>query len=264
VGRWRDEAVVLRSIDWSETSQIVVLFTLEHGKVRGLSKGSKRLSPSSIARFSGGIDLLQLGQVTCRIQATAELANITEWDLSEPYPGLRQSLRAWQLAMYGAELADALLPEMDPHPRSFEAMSQLLANLSADASEAELAILRFQWAMIEDAGLRPELFRDVHELPDDEQRQVDSESSTNSKKNPVIGFDPEAGGITRRQGVSQWRVRRSTISLLQKLSDSSESESEKLSANDSSLARANRLLCSYLRHVLGKELHTMSALLNQG
>ena len=146
--RFRDEAVCLRSIEWSETSQIVVLLTRERGKVRGLAKGSKRLSPSSIARFSGGVELLQRGEVLATTKATAELANVTEWNLADDHHHLRRSLRAQRLAMYAADACDAVLQELDPHPASYEALVKLLRDL-ASPNGFEAALLGFQWALLD-------------------------------------------------------------------------------------------------------------------
>ena len=56
----RDAAVVLGRIDYSESSQILVLFTREHGKVRAIAKGAKR---STKTRFAPGVDLLDIGTV---------------------------------------------------------------------------------------------------------------------------------------------------------------------------------------------------------
>ncbi|MCH7814056.1 MAG: recombination protein O N-terminal domain-containing protein, partial [Planctomycetes bacterium] len=37
-----ERAVVLRRVDYSETSQVLVLLTRGHGKVRAIAKGIKR------------------------------------------------------------------------------------------------------------------------------------------------------------------------------------------------------------------------------
>ena len=37
-----DQAIVLGRLDYSETSQVHVLFAREHGKVRAIAKGIKR------------------------------------------------------------------------------------------------------------------------------------------------------------------------------------------------------------------------------
>lgn len=249
VPRFRDEAVCLRSIEWSETSQIVVLLTRERGKVRGLAKGSKRMSPSSIARFSGGIELLQRGEVLATTKATAELANVTEWDLADDYHHLRRSLRGQRLAMYAADACDALLQEMDPHPASFEAMTRLLSELVFVEGVSE-ALLRFQWALLVDAGFKPELMRDVHS-----REAIDLDAARRGE----LAFDPVHGGLTARNGPGQWKMRRSTALLLREIDARGGSLPEH--ASPDAVERANRLLCSFLRELLGRELPTMGVVL---
>ena len=60
--RFKEQAVCIRLIDFSETSQVVWLFTENLGLIRGLAKGSKRTSPGSVAKYSGGFELLTAGQ----------------------------------------------------------------------------------------------------------------------------------------------------------------------------------------------------------
>src|SRR5215469_9956027 len=52
-------ALVLRVVEFSETSSIVTLFSREFGKLRGLAKGARRLK----GPFESALDLLAL----CRI-----------------------------------------------------------------------------------------------------------------------------------------------------------------------------------------------------
>src|SRR4029079_6690100 len=56
-----DQAICLRVTDFSETSQIVGMFTREHGLVPLIAKGSKRTSKKST--MSGPLDLLTSGEV---------------------------------------------------------------------------------------------------------------------------------------------------------------------------------------------------------
>lgn len=244
--RFKDQAICIRHIDWSESSQVVVLLTLEHGKLRGVAKGSKRVSPSAVQRFSGGIELLTMGQVVAVSKRTAELATVTEWDLENDYHFLRQNLRGQRLAMYGADLANAMLADEDAHPGAFKAVSDFLDGLAEPDWQA-LALLRFQWALLEDCGYRPELGRDV-------------------RRDGLLGeakaytFDPVAGGLTIENGIDDWRVRRQTVELLRKLSAGEDISN----ANADSVGRANRLLCVYARSILDKELPTMQVVLNGG
>lgn len=249
--RFKDQAICIRHIDWSETSQVVVLLTQAHGKLRGLAKGSKRQSPSSVQRFSGGIELLTLGQVVAVTKPSAELATLTEWDLQNDYHHLRRDLRAQKLAMYAADLCNAMLADEDAHPGAFEALSGFLAALGDEGDQPgghpgahPGALLRFQWALLTDCGYRPELDEDV-------------------RKGGALGsvkaytFDPVAGGLTVENGIADWRVRRQTVALLRKLSNGETIDGE----DADSVVRANKLLCVYARAILDKELPTMKGIL---
>ena len=244
--RIKDQAICIRHIDWSETSQVVVLLTQAHGKLRGLAKGSKRQSPSSVERFSGGIELLTMGQVVAVTKSTAELATLTEWDLQNDYHHLRTNFRGQRLAMYAADLSNAMLADEDAHPAVFDAVSEFLAALS-DEQNHPRALLRFQWALLQDCGYRPELDRDV--------RLGDALGQSKA-----YTFDPVAGGLTVENGVADWRVRKQTVSLLRKLADGETTED----AEADSVDRANRLLCVYARAILDKELPTMRSVLGKG
>ena len=72
-----EQAICIRQWDFSETSQTVSLFGRDTGVFRGIAKGSRR--PKS--NFSGGLDLLTLGDVVSIIKPGRDLATITEWGL---------------------------------------------------------------------------------------------------------------------------------------------------------------------------------------
>lgn len=270
--RTRDQAICIRHLDWSETSQVVVLLTREHGKVRGLAKGSKRLTPSSVQRFSGGIELLTRGEVVMVLKHAApggaggaELATLTEWDLQDDFHRLRADLTAQQLAMYAADLCNALLADHDPHPGSFEALRRLLEGLcNPGLATPQAALLRFQWAILDDTGYRPELWRDAvtgEELPLDPGTPgtpgVPGAPGTPGEANGALVFDPQAGGLTRqaRFGAGDWRVRAATVAALRAVASGNDAEPHP-GAGDA-VTRANRLLCVYARTILDRELPTM-------
>lgn len=262
--RFKDQAICIRHIDWSETSQIVALLTEHHGLLRGLAKGSKRTSPSAVARYCGGIELLTQGQAVGMTKPTAELATITEWDLQQPYHHLRQSLRAQRLAMYGADLAAAMLADHDPHPRAFAALARLLDGLSDPARHGE-ALLGYQWRLLEDAGYRPQLDRDVRTGKPIEAVIAQDQA------NPAVSrytFDPRGGGLTvvaKAIENGSWRVRPATVTLLGRLAAGGEvSAAEGMPGGgelQECIGRANRLLCAYARAILDRELPTMAYVL---
>mgnify|MGYP000412345820 CR=1 FL=1 len=244
--RITDHAIVIRDLDYSESSQIVVLLTAEHGKLRGIAKGSRRMSPSSVARFSGGLNLLNRGQVVATTRPMQDLASITEWDLQDDHFGLRRSLPAQQTAMFAADLLNALLPDADPHPVAYGLLLTLIQTVTADRSDepgiAE-ALLSFQWGLLNDCGYRPELDRDVR-----------SDGDLASAR--AYSFDPQAGGLTTQERGGDWRVRPATVDLLRALANG-----DAAGGDADAIQRANRLLCVYVRALLDKELPTMRLVL---
>ena len=258
--RFKDQAICIRLIDWSETSQIVTLFTEQHGKLRGLAKGSKRTSPSSVARFSGGIELLTGGQAVGVIKPTADLASLTEWDLQHPYWHLRQNLTTQELAFYAADLTNAMLSDHDPHPTSFAALADLLINLTNPLNHGEV-LLRYQWQLLEDTGYRPQLEIDVQTGHPIDYRLVEGVGENAKDPSPSYAFDPISGGITCGLSVNpsheRWRVRPSTVMALRQMSTGLATTQDR-----TVIDRANKLLCAYVRTILDRELPTMRFLLS--
>lgn len=256
--QFKDQAVCIRLIDWSETSQIVSLLTEHHGKLRGLAKGSKRSSPGSVARFCGGIELLTLGQVVGITRPTSQLATVTEWDLQEPYWHLRGNLRALHMAMYGADLAGALVADQEPHPGSFAALVDLLAQL-ADPTHHECAVLGFQWRLLEDCGYRPQLDHDVRTGQPLAASSAGPPKHTPPRQKPYL-FDPRAGGLTAPSSGPDngcWRVRPATVALLHRVATVGRVDPKQGTEPNENIDRANRLLCAYARAILDRELPTM-------
>jgi len=248
MARIKEQAICIRLIDWSETSQIVALLTEGMGKVRGIARGAKRTSPGSIARYSGGIELLTLGQVVGIHRPSSELANLTEWDLQQPYRHLRENLKAQRLGLYAADVVNALLADHDPHPNVFAETSQYLESL-ADPEAHAPALLRFQWRLLEDCGYRPQLDRDVH-------------TDEALPKRAAYLFDPHKGGVTQEGATptngdaGPWRVRRQTVELLAEVAGGQIPD-----VTPDAMERANRLLCVYMRTILDRELPTMRIVL---
>ncbi|MEX0886350.1 MAG: DNA repair protein RecO [Phycisphaeraceae bacterium] len=259
--RFKDQAICIRHLDWSETSQIVVLMTRAHGKVRGLAKGSKRATPSSVQRFSGGIELLTRGEIVATTKATTELAQLTEWDLQDHYYHLRRDLSAQRLALYATDVVHALSADEDPHPRTFEALARFLIALG-EGGRTAAALLRFQWVVLDDAGYRPELWRDV----------VEGETLP---ERGTYSFEPATGGFTARVGAREWRVRAATLGALRRTAGGEAAggdDAVDVAGNvvgavledqaGEDVTRANRLLCAYIRWLLDKELPTMRFVLD--
>jgi len=246
VPRLTDQGVCLRQWDYSETSQTVALFCREHGVLRGLAKGSRR----DKAPFSGGIEAVTRGHVAAIVKSGPQLATVTEWDLADPYFGVRRTLSAFHVGAFTVDLVYHAFTEADPHPALFDALDRTLCALG-EGDERDLALLLgFEWTLLDEAGYRPELSRDV----------AGADPLTDAE---TLGFSPRFGGVTRDPGTvphdpnaTVWRVRGSTIDLLRRVAAGGEIGS----ATPESVRRAAQLLAAYLREVLRREPPSMRAL----
>ncbi len=154
-----DRCVCLRKIEYSETSQILTLFSRGHGIVRAIAKGAHRKTKAGASKFGGGVDLLDVGEAVFTHDPGRDLATLTEWDLREGHLDLRHNLRAIYLGLYAAELVGRLIEEHDPHPALYERLEAALTELGT--ARREETFLAFELDVLREAGYLAELFRCV-------------------------------------------------------------------------------------------------------
>lgn len=153
-----DDAVVIGRLDYSETSQVLVLFAREHGKVRAIAKGVKR---STKTRFSPGIDLLDVGRIVVSNRSDGTgLATLTEWKQTRCFSGLREKLVRLHAGQYAAEIVAHLTEDRDPHAALYDVFLATL-ELLAHSEEALSTLVRYQVALLTAIGSLPRFDRCV-------------------------------------------------------------------------------------------------------
>lgn len=150
-----DRCICLRKTEYSETSQILWLFSRTHGIVRLIAKGAHRRTKAGASKFDGGVDLLDVGDAVFTHDSARDLGMLTEWNLREGHPQFRRTLRGMYLGLYAAELVGLLIEEHDPHPELFDRLEQSLLELAAP--QAEEAFLAFQLDLLRETGYLAEL-----------------------------------------------------------------------------------------------------------
>jgi DNA repair protein RecO (recombination protein O) len=148
-----DQGVVLRRLDYSETSQVLVVFTRSHGKVRAIAKGAKR---STRTRFAVGVDLLEAGDLVVSIRSARqqELATLTEWKQRRAFAALRDRLARLYAAQYSAEVTAGLTEDWDPHEQLYQALLALLERL-CEADQTLPPLVAFLTEMLSEVGVVP-------------------------------------------------------------------------------------------------------------
>ncbi len=146
----KSSAIVLRLVDFSETSVIATLFTEDFGKVSALAKGARRPK----GPFEAALDLLAVCRIVFIHKSSDALDLLTEAKLERRFRAASRNLSCLYAGYYVAELLQELTDEGDPHPRLFQAANQTLIDLDGDCDPAR-SILRFEMIALRELGHLP-------------------------------------------------------------------------------------------------------------
>jgi DNA repair protein RecO (recombination protein O) len=149
----KDLALVLRTTDWSETSRIATLWTREHGKVRALAKGGRRLK----SNFESALDLLTVCSIVFLRKSSGGLDLLTEAQVMERFPRLRHDLHALYAGYYIAELLADWTEDYDPHPALFDEARAALQSLGEAGIRTATRLARFEFVLLLELGYSPVL-----------------------------------------------------------------------------------------------------------
>lgn len=216
----RDEAIVLRRLDYSESSQVLLLFCRTHGPQRLIAKGIKR---GTKARMAVGVDLLECGSVVYSRRSGAEsrLGTLTEWKQIDLFDHLRRGLATWYAAQYAAEVTSHLTEEADPHPLLFDALRTMLAEMAG--AEPLRTLSQYLLTLLREIGLLP-------------QFEICVGCGSEPEAGSVLHFSSRQGGLLCRDcepaAVEKRRIAAAGISLLRENADADWSASATWAAFD--------------------------------
>ncbi|WP_139490485.1 DNA repair protein RecO [Brevibacillus dissolubilis] len=146
------EGLVIRSVNYGESSKVVTLYTREHGKVGIMARGAKK--PKS--RLAAVSQLFTHGYYLCKKGAGTGMPDLSQGDIAESFKELRQDLVKTAYAAYIAELLDRLTGDQERNPYLFE-MLLLLYRYIDEGRDPEILCRIFESKMLIVAGIRPHL-----------------------------------------------------------------------------------------------------------
>ncbi|MDR1383632.1 MAG: DNA repair protein RecO [Planctomycetaceae bacterium] len=148
----KSEAIVLKTIDFSETSSILTLFSRDFGKIRALAKGGRRLK----GPFESALDLMSHVLITYIPKRGDVLDLLTESKLIRRFRLNRKNLGGMYAGFYLIELLNEMMVEEESAPELFDSAVETLSQL-IDAKPATPTLMRFEWRMLELTGNFPSL-----------------------------------------------------------------------------------------------------------
>ncbi len=151
---FRSEAIVLKRTDFGEADRLLTLFSRERGKIRAVAKGARK--PQS--RKTGHVDLFM--RTNFFFAEGRDLAIVTQAEMIEAYPALREDLVRATYAAYAVELLDRFTVEEDRHVNIYNLLADALGWL-ATSQDLLLAARFYELRLLSLTGFQPQLFRCV-------------------------------------------------------------------------------------------------------
>ncbi len=149
----KQEAFILKTQDYRDTSLLGSFFTRDHGKIRGIVKGIR----DSRARFGSTLEPFSLNEILFyKRRRGGDLHQVTQVDLLTLFPEVREDLERLAYASYFAELLNELVEVEDPAPAIFDLFKDALLFLGSGASPKRCARI-FEVKLFGLLGLLPEI-----------------------------------------------------------------------------------------------------------
>jgi DNA repair protein RecO (recombination protein O) len=237
-------AIVLKVVEFSETSVVVTAFTREFGKIHGLAKGARRPK----GPFESALDLLGLCTVVFLRKSSGALDLLTEAKLERRFRPPGRDLSCLYAGYYIAELLSELTDDYDPHPALFNLAEQTLLQLARGGNVSTL-VARFELAALAILGHLPSLETCVEcgaSIP---------LTAAATQRAQRVAFGLVAGGVLcakcrggKRQVVS---IGGETLRTMATLADLQGDAWKHLEINPKTRGELRGLVGNYIAHLLG-------------
>ncbi|HSF81739.1 MAG TPA: DNA repair protein RecO [Anaerolineales bacterium] len=148
---FRVEALVLRHSDWGEADRLISLYSREHGKLRAIAKGVRKVR----SRKAGHLE--PFTRTSLLLARGRDLPLVTQADTIEAYLPLREDLVLVGYTSYVIELIDRFTYEDEENRSLYRLLVDTLSRLAA-GQEPELVVRYYEIRLLDLLGFRPHLF----------------------------------------------------------------------------------------------------------
>ncbi len=242
------EALVIRQVDYSESSRIVTFFSREFGKFAAIAKGAKRLK----GPFDAALDLLSTCRVVFIKKSAGSLNLLTEARLVSRFQPQNSNVKGGLNSLYGgyyiAELLAGLTEDFDPAPELYDLTSATLTALSTADCVPSSVIIHFEVSLLQQIGLLPNLF----------DCSVCGGSVEHDGK---YAHWVSQGGVLcqacRREEYAGTSISAGSIEILRRMTDDSAELISRLKINPKQAEECHKLAVSAITNALGRRPSTL-------
>ena len=154
---YKTQAIVLRSLRFSEADRILHLYTAERGRIGAIAKGVRKTK----SRFGARLEPLSHVELLLH-EGSGELQTITGVELLRSHRAVREDIYRLNVGLIGAEAVLRLFGEPEANERAFTALARFLDLLDetpvlASRPAVDPLVLSFQLKLLWLAGYLPHL-----------------------------------------------------------------------------------------------------------
>ncbi len=236
--------IILRKYLLRETSYILVIFTREFGKIKGVIKGVRKPYP----QFAGDFEIFNLVELLYYEKKKNPLGLITQCTCLDPFTPVRKDIERLTYANYYIELIETVCVENSPEPELFALLLGGLEMLASGASAKRVTRI-FEIKLLSFLGISPQLGECV---------------KCGKKDLSDSGFDIVAGGILCRECVAGNRgllkLSKGTQNFIRKIQDSEMKRTCMIKVSREVGSEVETLLKRFMRFYIGRPLRSIAFL----
>ena len=150
----KGEAIILRTYPLKETDKLIVLFSQEYGKIRGVVNGGRRIK----SRFTGRLEPLSWIEFSGFQRRNQELVSIDSIEVIKGFGLILEDYDTFLRSTYLLEVILKTMPDWEVNQNLFRLLLHVLpAFVKTDTSSA--ALLYFQVWYLKFGGFLPDLYK---------------------------------------------------------------------------------------------------------
>ena len=149
----KTKALVLKKLDYGDTSKIATFFTEDFGKISAIIKGAR--SPKS--KIGSVVDVLNLVQLVYYKKTTREVQLVSQVDLGDHYPKIKEDLDKLKYSSSIVELLIKLIAEDEPHKKLFSGTIRIFDLINESLQPPEVYFVKYILFLLKEIGYEIQL-----------------------------------------------------------------------------------------------------------
>lgn len=235
------EGIILRKYPLRETSYILVIYTKEFGKLRGVIKGVR--GPRS--SFGGDLEIFSKCEVLFYKKKRNPLDLITQCEMLEFFLPVRKDLKRITYANYFLELVDITSSDYDVNEELYRTLEKGLRMLSSSSSARRVSRI-FELKFLASLGLSPNL---------------SGCASCGKPAEEAHFFSAKEGGVLcascRGKDASSFKVSMGTINFMRKIQASEMAKTSIIKVSKEVGKETERALKRFLAYYINRPIKSL-------